>query len=305
MRRKYCFIFSLLFVLDLLARDPTGIAPAFYGPNAFPIPPLLDGRTSSHFSIDLAGEYYYKSLGNWTTDILLQAKIPLFTPRVNLTLWLPVQEWYDGEPWKHGHGTGDVYVTTDINVTRERRFCPSFTIRAALKTASGEQSERMRHYDSPGYFFDISGGKSFYFNRQGYVHFGDSTTTPTVELRLSATIGFLCWQTTSHAQNDAPYYGIQFAIYSPYVNGSFSWQGYSGWEGYGDKPMSIKVRLGFPIKHLEPYIGYQYGIRDFPYQETRIGLNYQFGKIRNNKKQVYKHEKFRSLLSTNNAVLWH
>lgn len=48
--------------------------------------------------------------------------------------------------------SGDVYLSVDMQLFEERRIVPSWTLRAALKTASGGGYEIDRYYDCPGYF---------------------------------------------------------------------------------------------------------------------------------------------------------
>lgn len=57
--------------------------------------------------------------------------------------------------------SGDVYLSIDMQLFEERRIVPSWTLRAALKTASGGGYEIDRYYDCPGYFFDTYFGKTF------------------------------------------------------------------------------------------------------------------------------------------------
>lgn len=57
--------------------------------------------------------------------------------------------------------SGDVYLSIDMQLFEERRIVPSWTLRAALKTASGGGCEIDRYYDCPGYFFDTYFGKTF------------------------------------------------------------------------------------------------------------------------------------------------
>ena len=47
-----------------------------------------------------------------------------------------------------------------------------------------------------------------------------------------------------------------------------------GWERYGDAPMSIKARAAGHVKGFEPYVQYQYGIKDYPFHQIRVGLVY-------------------------------
>ena len=44
----------------------------------------------------------------------------------------------------------------------------------------------------------------------------------------------------------------------------------------GDKPMSVKATLSGHVRDFEPYVSYQYGIKDYPFQQLRVGLVYNF-----------------------------
>ena len=261
------------------------ISPRHFGPNAFPVPTMLDGRVSETLKVELAGDYYHGFAADQTADLFARIYIPLFTKRVNLVVWMPVCEWYRMTAARQreclvqdtarisGHGYGDVYISTDIQVLRARRWWPDITIRAAMKTASGEQYELARHYDDPAYFFDASIGKSMYI--------GGGKVTATRErasdweLRLAGSMGFLCWQTVTARQNDAYQYGLQLYIRQQYISARATWAGYSGWQKNGDKPMIVHAELrGYAPYGLEPFVAYQYGIRDYPFHHLRIGLAY-------------------------------
>ena len=146
---------------------PTGIAPAYFGPNALPIIDMLDGRTSSVLRVELAGEGYigYREK-NRTADLFARVCVPLFTRWANLTVWMPVFGWYDQYDGT-GKGAGDAYVSADIQILHNEwfkspkaKYIPQMTVRAGIKSASGEQFERRRHFDCPGYFFDLAIGQS-------------------------------------------------------------------------------------------------------------------------------------------------
>ena len=47
---------------------PTKISPAYFGPNAFPVPDMLDGRTSSELSIELYGDCFFGTLTERVAD---------------------------------------------------------------------------------------------------------------------------------------------------------------------------------------------------------------------------------------------
>ena len=248
-------------------KEPTGIAPAFFGPNAFPVPDMLDGLTQSELHLELAGEGYFGYDGSRTGDIFARVRVPLFTRWANISLWMPVYGWYNQYDGR-GSGAGDVYISADIQIlhnewfkTPNAKYIPQMTLRAALKTASGEQMERRRHYDCPGYFFDLA--------------IGQTIPIRSINLRFAGSVGFLCWQTTEARQNDAVMYGLQAQLNHEYFSLQAEWGGYVGWERYGDAPMSIKVRAAGHIKGFEPFAQYQYGIKDYPFHQIRVGLAYR------------------------------
>lgn len=126
---------------------PTGIAPAYFGPNALPIIDMSDGLTQRDLSVELAGEGYFGyQQHNNTADIFARVRVPLFTRWANLSVWMPVFGWYDQYDGK-GSGAGDVYISTDIQVlhnewfkTEKAKYIPQMTVRVGVKTASGESS---------------------------------------------------------------------------------------------------------------------------------------------------------------------
>ena len=270
--RKYLVAFCLWSLVTAVvspsfAFTPTGVAPAFFGPNALPIPDMSDGRVDEQLKLELAGDGYFGFNGDKTADLFARVSVPLFTRWANIALWMPVYEWYsqaDGT----GSGAGDVYIATNIQVlhndwfkTEKARYIPQMTVRVGVKTASGEQFQRKRHFDSPGYFFDLA--------------IGQTIPIRSINLRFAGSVGFLCWQTTEARQNDAVMYGLQAQLNHEYFSLQAEWGGYVGWERYGDAPMSIKVRAAGHIKGFEPFAQYQYGIKDYPFHQIRVGLAYR------------------------------
>ncbi len=246
--------------------QPTGIAPAFFGPNALPIIDMSDGLTDNHLRLELAADGYIGFQNNNTVDIFARVRAPLFTRWANLSVWMPVYGWYkqyDGT----GSGAGDVYISTDVQVLHNEwfhspnaKYIPQMTVRLGMKTASGEQFERRRHYDCPAYFFDLA--------------MGQSIPLKALTLRFAGSVGFLCWQTDNGRQNDAVMYGLQAQLRHEFFSLQATWGGYVGWERYGDAPMSIKARAAGHVKGFEPYVQYQYGIKDYPFHQIRVGLVY-------------------------------
>jgi hypothetical protein len=310
MRCLILFLFSFLLTLNAqeieqewtLEKEKEAlelVSPRYFGPNALPVPDMLDGRISSTLRLELAGDAYRGFTKDHTADIFFRAFIPLFTPRLNLTVWMPVCEWFkhNAETQRdryiqdtlifRDHGMGDVYLSLDIQALYARRWCPDIAVRAALKTASGGQFAQGRHFDSPAYFFDASIGKSLYITPLRKV-----TTTRTDirdwEIRAAFMLGFLCWQTVTNKQNDALLYGVQLFVKQQYISTRLTWSGYSGWKHNGDKPMTVKAELRGYVKGFEPFAMYQYGLRDYTFHQVRVGLAYNIdilNSIRLKKKQ--------------------
>lgn len=265
--RKYVLL-GLLFLGSrfVFGFTPTGIAPGLFGPNALPVIDMNDGQTYEQLRVELAADGYFGFKGDKTADLFARVHAPLFTRWANLSIWMPIYEWYNQYDGK-GSGAGDVYISTEVQVlhhswfkTEKAKYIPQMVIRLGMKTASGGQYERKRHFDSPGYFFDLSIGQTFPIRK--------------VSIRLAGSAGFLCWQTTEGRQNDAVMYGVQAQLLHEYFSVQATWGGYVGWERYGDAPMSIKCRAAGRIKGFEPYVQYQYGIKDFPFHQVRVGLVY-------------------------------
>ncbi|MBR1808159.1 MAG: hypothetical protein IJ776_02075 [Paludibacteraceae bacterium] len=273
-------------------QENTLVAPLYFGPNAFPVPDMTDGSTVRELTMEVAGDGFFGFQRDKTADIFARLRIPLFTDRVNLCLWMPVVEFYqstDGrlascrvlpenrEKAMRGHEGGDVYVSTDIMFLREKAKCPAMTVRAAVKTASGGGFALARTYDAPGYFFDLSIGKSFFFGKDKN---SNTWNSGNISLRLAATAGFLCWQTDNGRQNDAVMYGALLRLKHKYFSVEEVFSGYVGWEGDGDRPMTLKTKVAGHIAapkakgSFEPYVMYQYGIHDYPFHQLRIGLCY-------------------------------
>jgi hypothetical protein len=237
---------------------------------------MLDGTVSERVRAELSYDLYSGFYGDITHTISAKVNIPLFTPRVNLSLWMPIVEFYRNtqasfihqqplEPKMSGYEIGNVYISTDIHLLKQNKFTPDVSLRIAMITASGDGDRHARYFDVPGYFFDAFIAKSIVFN-DGFFN----------ELRFVASGGFLCWQVDKVTQNDAYMYGLKTVLSGKHLSSSIAWQGYTGWIGNGDRPMVIKADIIAKLKGFRPFIAYQYGIRDYPFHQFRIGLGYSF-----------------------------
>lgn len=278
MRINYVFIVIVLLFISLKQLAAGNVKPTFsslyFGPNAMPIPDMLDGRTSKVLFTEIGFDIHHGFFGDITKTISAKINIPLFSPRVNLSFWMPIIEFYRNtdasikwqnpeEPKIMGHEFGNLNISTDIQLMEQSSIKPDITIRAAMITATGDSEENARFFDVPGYFFDTSISKSVRF------------PNPFLrEFRLIINGGFLCWQTDKSVQNDAYIYGLKMMLNTKAFNISLAWQGYSGWQDNGDKPMTLKTKILFNTKHICPFLVYEYGIRDYPFRHFSIGICY-------------------------------
>ena len=266
---------------------PTKIAPAYFGPNEFPVPDMLDGRTSSALKLELYGDCFLgtttgRVADDITGDLFAKLTVPLFTPKVNLTVWLPLFEVFHTsaevnalrrlpEPFDttdlQGVDMGDVYLSADVRILSQERHKVDMTARAVLKTASANQYYKGRCYDAPGYFFDAAVGRNFELGNES-------------NLRLAVSTGFLCWQTDNGRQNDAVMYGALVSYTYKRFTIDTCFGGYAGWERDGDRPMTLKTNLSYRIGDWSVRVGHQVGFMDWPYHQIRVGATYAFDILR-------------------------
>ena len=214
--------------------------------------------------------------GDLTETVFAKLNIPLFSSRVNLSLWMPVVEFYSSTAeslaWQDpqvrslkGTAIGKLYISTDIQLLRQTRTRPDIVVRAAIVTASEDTEKYAGFYDAPGYFFDASIAKSLDLG-EGFFR----------SLRFIANGGFLCWQTGNSMQNDAYMYGLKIRFDTRIADLSAAWQGYTGWQDNGDRPMVFRAEAVFNAGRLHPLLAFEHGIRDYPFNRFRIGLGYTF-----------------------------
>lgn len=259
-----------------------GWGQVLWGPNALPVIDMSSGETTENLSIEISNSYYNGFDGSNTFTPNLKLNIPLFSRWVNLEAWYSVMDFYtrheirDTRYETNWHNVaGDIYVSTNIQVLHrdwftDRKYIPSAVARIGIKTASGGDFENRRFIDAPGYFLDFTVAEKIEWQKRW-----------AKSVSIAGSVGFYCWQTGRAEQNDAYMYGIRAEFETEYLRLSAEWGGYSGWQNNGDCPMSVKTRLGIPCPlGFEPYVAYQYGIRDWQYHEMRVGVKYSIDIIK-------------------------
>lgn len=284
--RIFTYIFAVISSLIVNINAQTvKYAPAWFGPNANPVPEFTDGRIPAKTTISLMGDYYF-GYGDETKNGYFKIEIPLVAERVSFKIWSTVFEHYKVTPELSdyrqmngnlsGKSNGDFYVQTRISLLKEKKYAPAIILNSTLKTASGTNFNERRYFDTPGYYFDVEFAKSVY-TKGKFIN----------ELRAVGNLGFLCWETTGSRQNDAPMYGVKI------IAGNQNWKldntlsGYWGWmhtsatygADYGDAPLVYAAKLTIMRSKMDYFAQYQYGINDFPYHQLRLGISFPIEKL--------------------------
>lgn len=284
--RIFTYIFAVISSLIVNINAQTvKYAPAWFGPNANPVPEFTDGRIPAKTTISLMGDYYF-GYGDETKNGYFKIEIPLVAERVSFKIWSTVFEHYKVTPELSdyrqmngnlsGKSNGDFYVQTRISLLKEKKYAPAIILNSTLKTASGTNFNERRYFDTPGYYFDVEFAKSVY-TKGKFIN----------ELRAVGNLGFLCWETTGSRQNDAPMYGVKI------IAGNQNWKldntlsGYWGWmhtsatygADYGDAPLVYAAKLTIMKSKIDYFAQYQYGINDFPYHQLRLGISFPIEKL--------------------------
>ena len=282
MRKIFIFII-ILSVYQPLVISQVKYSTAWFGPNANPVPEFTDARIPAKTTITLMGDYYF-GFGDQTKNGYFKIEIPLLSERVSLKIWTSLFENYNvteaislqrnmANGNTSGKAAGDFYVQTRISILKEKKYAPAIILNSTLKTASGTNFNERRYFDTPGYYFDLEAGKSI-FTKSNFIS----------EIRGVANVGFLCWETTNSRQDDAPMYGGKLIV------GNKNWKlentlsGYWGWihthnglsplHDYGDAPLVYAAKFSIMKGYMDYFAQYQYGIKDFPYHQIRVGISF-------------------------------
>ena len=245
---------------------------AYFGPNAFPVPEIGDGKVPAELQLDLsAGQYW--GFGDNATDFSFRLDIPVCPEKVVFSAWMvPIEyykttihvrnERYARKEYPEGVAVGDLYLQTGIQLVRNHLVLPDIRFNVTLKTASGGPLTDCRYYDTPGYYFDFNIGKKWTFPEGKLIH----------SLIVSEMAGFLCWQAMQGFQDDAFLYGIKIDVASAKCHFEIDWSGYVGWAQPGDKPMIVRAKVSREFKKIHLlYISGLVGIVDYPFYCLRLG----------------------------------
>lgn len=254
------------------------MSPGYLGPNALPVPEVKKGFIPNQTELELTVSSHFHP-GDPTQDISGRALVPFDDGKIALEIYGVLYEQFafseqirneriardeDGK----GNAIGDLYITTLIQLSRDRKF-PNTLFRIALRTASGGNLEAARYSDAPGYFFDFSSSKDF-------------GSTEKLFFRPFGMIGFYSWQTNDelNLQNDALLYGTGFDLGHKKWLFTSSWSGYFGYKNNGDRPMQLNFDLRRDFGKTALRFQYQHGIHDWLYRTVRFSLIWKLNPVK-------------------------
>ncbi len=284
--RLFIYAIVLFLITIKLSSQTVRYSPAWFGPNANPVPEFSDGTIPKFTTFEVMSDYYF-GFGDETRNMYLKAEIPLVAERVSFKFWSTFFERYNVTPVlsaarnmqdgnTSGRANGDLYVQTRISLTKEKQILPAIIFNTTLKTSSGTADEYKRYFDTMGYYFDFEFAKSLQTNACFINMF-----------RVVANTGFFAWETSNSTQNDAVMYGLKFIFGAPTWNIEQTMAGYTGWMArhpnygadYGDAPIVYAVKFNLQPKNANYFAQYQYGLRDFPYHQIRVGIKFEIEKL--------------------------
>ncbi len=250
-------------------------SPAYFGPNALPVPEIRDALIDKRVNLETRADFHF-SKGDNTQNLFLKLVYPFWDGRIAVSLFgVPIEhfemdtitrdERAGRDLEAKGYAAGDLYLSTMIQILRDYKSWPDILLGITLRTASGGNLGNARYTDAPGYYFDLSFGKTFFTDRK-------------VSLRPYFMLGFYVWQTNRDdwRQNDAFLYGLGLLLFNKKFECNAKYGGYKGYIGNGDAPMVFRANAiyKFPKTHLK--LSFQQGLQDFEYSTLSIGAVFYF-----------------------------
>ena len=264
------------------AQQFMGYSPRWYGPNANPIPEAREAMIPQGLRLHNSLQYQLSNKDK-TATLFTDLEIPIVSERASVRVYGYGVEYFHWSPesmsrrgmtgdFQQGLIVGDIYLQTRLRLLAEDAgWRPDVVLNYTLKTASPKPiaNERMRFFDTPGYFFHVEVGRTLV-----------APEASPVSLRVSGHIGFMCWETVQK-QNDAFMYALALSSQMKDWHLLLQFGGYSGWmkhsygAEYGDEPMHLTARCSYRInRHLTASCGLEHGLRDYPFTQLSLGLTY-------------------------------
>jgi hypothetical protein len=247
------------------------VSPGYMGPNALTVPEIRNGTIFNEIYFEAAFDAHF-SKGDNTQNIFTKFFYPFSKQKVAFEIqFIPWEHYKMTEETRDerkargytGEGTtiGDIVFGTIIQILKDRGKWPDILFSANFKTASGGGFDNARYIDAPGYYFDVSFGKSYNIG-----HLKQNSIRP------YCLLGFYAWQTnrTDNFQNDAFLYGagIDLELNKLYITNQVG--GYSGYMGNKDEALVYRFKFIFEQRIINYKLEFQQGLHDFKYSTVRV-----------------------------------
>ncbi|HKK82286.1 MAG TPA: hypothetical protein VJ909_08555 [Prolixibacteraceae bacterium] len=269
------------------------IAPGKMGPNALPVPKMDYARVGVNHQFEVSA-HYHQMTGDTTINSDISFYWAVVPKKVAVEIWGQPSEtyrttndvrderqiWYDDEGWTTE--PGDLFVSTYIQLTRDKKHLPDISINYTLKTTTGDNLHARYTNASMNYFY-LAAGKSFYPN-----------SLLIDEIRIAALAGFYVWQTNikDMAQNEGPVYEFGIKIKKRNISIYTELGGYSGYGVYdfinpiigggtsiedADDPLVYRAGIEKAGLKFNFMAEFQSGLNnDYPFNTLRLGVTYKF-----------------------------
>ncbi|MDR1115599.1 MAG: hypothetical protein LBL33_05550 [Tannerella sp.] len=245
-------------------------SPRYFGPNAFPMPELRNGRIGTRWEVELRGEYHAYD-GDRTKDVYARAFIPVAEGRAGVEVGYVVYEYYNttqatveerhaaGRYWEEG-AHGDVVVSSFYQLLKSEKWA-DVMLEATLKTASGNRLADARYTDAATYWFNLNIGRYLYKSPDNQYSF-----------RIHGLSGFYCWMTNDiiHRQNDAILYagGVSGTCGNFTLDADMA--GFYGYKNNGDRPLQLRIKLNCEYRKNILSLRYRHGMKDCLYDSFSV-----------------------------------
>lgn len=248
--------------------------PGNMGPNALPVPELRKGLVGDYFYFRAGGELHFGN-GDFTRNLTTDFYYPVVPGKVAVELYaIPYEAYTVTDALKEkrrildennaGHAWGDYYISTIIQVAKDKVYLPDVTLAFTFKTASGNHLLNARFTDAPAYYFDLAFGKDIKFNQASWFQ----------KLRIYGCGGLYIWQTNNevHPQDDAILYGLGYDLQAKKWNLSQRFGGYYGYLNLRDRPQVLRNQLTWQQTRLYYFFEYEAGLHDFDFRSFKAGI---------------------------------
>lgn len=244
----------------------------FFGPNALPVPELYDGKIPSGHQAEVSTDVFW-GYGDQTQSFSTRFVYAAIPGKLTISGWGVLAEHYSttdavrdlrASQVENAEETlliGDLYLSTTVGLLQEKRLQPDLNLEIVLKTSSSKTSSSARYFDTPGYYFNLTAGKSIPF-KYGLID----------ELRLVGNYGFLCYQLNQEHQNDAALFGGKMLLTTGKFTVEGGIHGYSGWLHQGDRPLLLRSKLNYRSGSATFFIQAQHAFRDYPFKRLQTGV---------------------------------